>query len=127
MRCEPPLMNPYARRPGVAHNSWIPSKACNVKIFLIDRGLSRHRRADAWSARRLALCENCVTDGGVRRRFSGPKGLDFLLFGLLLRRAVAKADFALFRFETENLEVVALTLRQHGCDAVGARNFLLLF
>src|SRR5271156_4940902 len=74
---------------------------------------------------------NRVTDGGGGRRFrrasdGGLKGFDFLPLDLLLRRAIAQADFVLLGFEPQNLEIVFVTGDEDGGDSRAACRFGLL-
>src|SRR4029077_2232471 len=71
-------------------------------------------------SRTLPLCHNRIADRGRGRRFRRAERLHFLPLLLLLRGAVAQADLASFRFETQHFEIVFIALREHGCDSCAA-------
>ena len=71
-----------------------------------------------------------VTDGSGGRRLRRPsnggfEGFDFLALDLLLRRAITQADFVLFRFEAQNLEIVFAAGGEDRGNASTARSLLL--
>src|SRR5271156_385402 len=79
----------------------------------------------------LQLRFDRVTDSGRGRRFRRAgdgrlKGFDFLPLDLLLRRAIAQADFVLLGFEPQNLEIVFVAGDEHGGDSRAACGLRLL-
>src|SRR6204780_1133718 len=92
-------------------------------------GWPPHDPAGNLKLRRLPLGHDGIANRSVWRRLCWlrrPECFNLLPLDLLLRGAIAQADFMLLGLNPENLEIVLATCHEHGSDPRAARRFFLV-